>query len=133
VIVSAPSAASRLTVVACGTTNKITFRPWTEGSGWAGWQDLGGPFTYDAAIISGKPDQYTVYGVDTGQNVYRKSYIDGSGWESVLRGQFGHLRPRPRPHRHSTPHPRPERQDGRCCPDQRASRPSGHGISQQDR
>jgi hypothetical protein len=87
VIISAPSAASRvaerLTVVARGTTNKITFRSWTEGSGWADWQDLGGPFAYDPAIISGKPDQYTVYGVGTGQNVYRKSYIDGSGWESV--------------------------------------------------
>ncbi|MER8225333.1 hypothetical protein ABTZ58_33220 [Streptomyces sp. NPDC094143] len=46
-IISVPSAASRvaerLTVVARGTTNKITFRSWTEGSGWADWQDLGGP------------------------------------------------------------------------------------------
>ncbi|GAP52679.1 hypothetical protein [Streptomyces azureus] len=81
---SAPSVASRvaerMTVVARNHANRIVCRSWTEGSGWDNGQDLGRYFAYDPAIISSKPKFYTVYGLGPGQHVYRKTYVDGSGW-----------------------------------------------------
>lgn len=68
-------------MVARGTKNQIVYRSWNESSGWGDWADLGGGLVFDPAIISGKPDRYTVYGVGGGFTVYRKSYIDGNGWD----------------------------------------------------
>jgi hypothetical protein len=91
VILSAPSVASRgtgkMTVVARGPDNQLTYRYYNQDTGWNNaWQPLGGEAMYDPVIVSDDPDRYTVFRVGPQQRIWRRSFSssaydqDDNGW-----------------------------------------------------
>ena len=82
-------ASERLDVFARGTDDLLYHMSWTPGSGWQGWEGLGGgEITSDPAAVSWGDGRIDVFARGTDNAMYHKYYDNGwSGWEG-LGGQF---------------------------------------------